>query len=385
MDAWMRIDYHEAPASGTFGGRTLLSHCRVRLYHKNLDKPVWDRKFEAPADHVLKGAYGRDKTVFGNSKYRFWERFFVPVSTWAASQSRVHSMSWHEAVQAIDVQDDRAALLLERGGVDFINVSAPLAPELIERYRRETDLSRWRGVRMIDDRTTLIYGDDGAELLVAKSLGIERVARWEVQEVGAVHDVANYDGRTAFLAASKGLFALRLNQKPLLPHRLLDGAVIGVAARHPYVYVVRKDKVEVATAKHLLRHLTGTKVSLGKFRARRVRVSGDSMFLFGKAHVLEVSLKDPQLPRVVALLDTKDLGRIADVAQDANNLYLLGARGLQIAAHRGKWVSDAIQVDADRNMQIKGRFAFLVGGKSLEVLDLAPYHGSVVATSAPAD
>ena len=86
VDGHMRIDYHEAPASGLFGG-TLLSHCRVRLYHNDVEEPIWDRSFEAPADHVIKGAYGRDKTVFSNSKYRFWESFFVPVATWAAISS----------------------------------------------------------------------------------------------------------------------------------------------------------------------------------------------------------------------------------------------------------------------------------------------------------
>lgn len=383
LDAWMRIDYHEAPASGTFGGRTLLSHCRMRLYHQDSEVTIWDRKFEAPADHVLKGAYGRDKTVFGNSKYRFWESFFVPVSTWAASHSRIQTLSWPEGTQAIHIKGDRAAVLLERGGVDFIDVSAPLEPKVLQRYRRESDLSRWEGVRIINDRFTLIYGADGAELLRRNDLGVERTARWEVPEVGAVHDVADYDGRTAFLAGGKGLFALRLNQKPLMPHRLLDGEAIGVSARHPYVYVVRKDRVEVATAKHLLRHLTGTKVPLGKFRALRVRETEDSLFLFGKTHVAEVTLADPQQPKVVSLLDMEELGRISDVVQDGTHLYLLGARGLQVAAPRGTWVSDAIQVAADRGAELRGRFAFLVGGKHLEVLDLAPYYGTAVA--APAD
>ena len=117
IDAWMRIDYHEAPASGTFGGRTLLSHCRIRLFHKNSEEPVWDRRFEAPADHIIQGAYGRDKTVFANSTYRFWSEFFVPVSTWAASGVLVHRQELREDLAAIDVRGDRAAMLYVRGPV----------------------------------------------------------------------------------------------------------------------------------------------------------------------------------------------------------------------------------------------------------------------------
>ena len=112
----------------------MLSHCRVRLYHKNIEEPIWDLKFDAPADHILKGAYGRDKTVFGNSKYRFWEEFFVPVSTWAASQSRIKSLSWLEPVKNIHVRGDRAAVLLERGAAEAQqHAVVAAAPPLDER------------------------------------------------------------------------------------------------------------------------------------------------------------------------------------------------------------------------------------------------------------
>ncbi len=375
MDGWIRIDYHEAAASGTFGGRTLLSHCRVRLYHRDFKEPVWDKKFEAPADHVLKGAYGRDKTVFGNSKYRFWDRFFVPVSTWAVSQSLVKTMSWHEDVRDIHVLGDRAALLLDRGGVDLVDISSPVNPEVTHRYRRGSDLTNWQGVRLLDERYTLIYGSDGAELLKTGELGIERFAHWDVGEIGAIRGAAAYDGRTLFLAGAEGLYAIRMNQRPLMPHRLLDGEVIGVTAKHPYVYVIRKDKVEVATAKHLLRHMTGTTLALGSFRAHRVRVLGDSIYMFGKRHIAHVSLSDEGKPRVAALLKAEDLGQVADLATDGGHLYLLGSRGLQVTGPDAKWISDSIQVSADRALQMKGRFAFAVGGKKLEVLDLSPYQG----------
>jgi hypothetical protein len=263
-------------------------------------------------------------------------------------------------------------------------VSSPHEAEIVERYRRESDLTRWDGVEILDDRYTLIYGDDGAELLRKTASNIARAARWDVGEVGEVRGVAAYDSRTVFLAGSKGLFALRMNQKPLMPHRLLDGEFVGVTAKHPYVWVVRPDRVESATAKHLLRHLTGSKLPLGRFRARRLKVDGDSMFLFGKSHIAEVSLADPQKPRVAALLDKEEIGRVADIALGNNRLYLLGDRGLQIAGRKAEWVEDSIQVEAIRAVRLSGRFAFLAGGRSLEILDLAPYQPETAA-AAPAE
>ena len=44
-------------------------------------------------------------------------------------------------------------------------------------------------------------------------------------------------------------------------------------------------------------------------------------------------------------------------------------------------MSDAIQVEADQSIDRKGRFAFLVGKRSLEVLDLGPYYAGVPANS----
>jgi hypothetical protein len=40
-------------------------------------------------------------------------------------------------------------------------------------------------------------------------------------------------------------------------------------------------------------------------------------------------------------------------------------------------VSDFIQVQADRALSRKGRFLFLVGNHSLEVLDMAPYQAAM--------
>ena len=56
MDAWMRIDYEEPPAAGVFGGRTQISRCRVRLYHRDSEEPVWDRTFDAPAGSPDQGS-----------------------------------------------------------------------------------------------------------------------------------------------------------------------------------------------------------------------------------------------------------------------------------------------------------------------------------------
>lgn len=386
VDGEVRIDYHEATASGLFGG-TLLSYCRVRVFHKDFEEPIWDRSFEAPADHVIKGAYGRDKTVFGNSKFRFWQTFFVPLSTWAGSSARIHETAYFEEVKALDVRGDRAALLLERGGVDFLDVSAPGTPHVVARYRRQSDLSHWSGVMMIDDDFTLIYGGDGAELIRRTDLAPDRVAHWDLGEIGAVRGAVSYDPETALMATSKGVYAIRLNQRPLSAHRLLDGEYVGVEAMYPYIYVISPDKVEVASPKHLLRHMTGRQMGLGEhFGASRTRLQDGTLFVFGKKEIAEVSLANPSRPQVLASLPPGQLGDVQDVAYADGTLFLLGDRGLQVANYTGARVHDSIQVDSTRRVAVKDRFAFVVGSRKLQVFDLSPYRhaGQAAPVAVPA-
>jgi hypothetical protein len=373
LDGWASVDYREAPASGVLGAATLLAHCRVRLYHHDFEKPIWDRSFEAPAEHIMQGAYGRDKTVFASSKYQFWRQFFVPIATWPVSQTQVQTKAYLEDIQDVDVLGERAALLLERGGVDFLDVSSPPAARVIDRYRRELDLAEWRGIRLLREDLAITFGSDGLELVRRTESSAERLAKFDGPSVGAVHAAALYDQNTLLFAGTQGLYALRMQRSPLTPQRLLDGEVIGVEVSRSHVVVVRPNMVEVALPKHLLLHLTEKKVSLGRFRAVKARLLGDELFLLGPQGVLHVSLANPQQPKVTRLLTPNEVGRIADLAGDGPLLYLLGERGLQIAVSGEGRVEDFIQVESTRALAVRGRFALLVGNKGLEVLDLSPY------------
>jgi hypothetical protein len=98
------------------------------------------------------------------------------------------------------------------------------------------------------------------------------------------------------------------------------------------------------------------------------------LYLFGRHGVAPVDLAKRTRPTVGEFLRPEKVGELADVGVGGDHLYLLGARGLQVGGRHADWMSDSIQVEADRSFEIKGRYAFLVGERTLEVLDLAPYH-----------
>jgi hypothetical protein len=387
MDGWLRLDYEESAASGTFGGSTVLARCRVRLYHKSAPKDaVWDRTFEAPAEHILKGTYARDKTVFGNSRYPFWNQFFVPIAMWASTEARVQRLDYLEDVRAMDMRGDRVAVLFNRGGFDLIDVSSPLDPQVLDRFRREDDLSNWNGIRIVDDKHVLIYGPDGAELIERTAAKPVSRGRWEVAEVGAIQ-AADVWGDTALLAGNKGVFAVRLTSERLASHRLLEGQFVALEVRKPFIYLARPNRAEVTTPKHLLRHLTGSAVAFPEnFTAKGGRVAGKSFVVFGKDSAMEISLANGAHPEAIGPLTAEKVGHLSDVVADGDHAYLLGDRGLQVASNDGKKVLDSIQVHGDQSMALAGRYVFVAGERSLEVVDVGPYQvKDLAALDAPAN
>jgi len=385
MDGWIRLDYDEAQASGTFGGSTIMARCRVRLYNNAApNEPVWDRTFEAPAEHLLKGMYGRDRTVFGNSRYPFWSQFFVPVSTWASSEARIQRLDYLEDVKAIDMRGDRVAVLFARGGFDLLDVSSPLDPRVIDRYRRDDDLSRWAGVKIIDDKRILIYGPDGAELVERTAEKPISLGKFEVAEVGAVQAADAYDD-TILLAGNKGVFAVRTTSDRMTPHRLLEGTYVALDVQKPFIYLVQPGRVEVTTPKHLLRHLTGSPVTFAEgFTAKGARIAGQSLVVFGKDAAVELSLANPARPQMVGRLEVEKVGHLSDAVADEGRTYLLGDRGLQIADLGRRSVSDAIQVRGSHGVVRHGRYVFVAGDRTLEVVDIGPYQVKDIALASPA-
>lgn len=372
--AWMQIDYQEAPAEGTFGGRTMLVQCRVRLFHRELDEPIWDRSFEAPAEHREASGTSKDRTIFGNSRYAFWRKFFVPVSTWATSLAHVDRRAYPEPVVAIDVRGDRAAVLLTSGGFEYLDVSSAVEPRVIGRYRRHNDLTLWAGARVLPEDRVVLFGQGGIEIVRVSPNQVTRLAVRGASEIGAIRDASLYGDHTLLLAGSEGVWALRLNDSAWRPHRLVEADYLGVTVEGPQVYLLGSDRLDVATPAQLVQHLTGTSVALGEhFEATRLRASGGDLYVFGPRAIIRFDLRTPASPVPVQKVDLADLGRVSDLASDAFHLYVVGDRGLQVFDRSGTSVSDRIQIQANRSAVPRGRFLFLAGGHELEILDLSPY------------
>jgi hypothetical protein len=391
IDAWMQIEYNEVPAEGTFGRRTLISHCRVRMYHRDSDEPIWDRTFEAPAEHAASRGQREDPTVFGSKRYRFWEEFFVPVSTWATSRTRVFRQEFSDPVAAVDLVDDHAIILLKDGSLEYYDLSNPLDPTVIRRSRHARDLTEWTGVVLVPGDRVVAYGPNGAEVTDLSS-GAQELARWEPLDVGSVVAGAR-SGPTVLLAGERGLFAVRAHRNPPMLYRLTEEPLVGVAISEPYVHLITERGLMVTNAADLVRWSeAGGGASApairrltfpAEFQARRTHPLDDLVFVLGRKDIVEVDLSDPLEPRLVRQVSSEAFGNINDVVAMGGRLYVVGDRGLEVADREGVWVADRIQVDANQRVRAMGRFLVLAGGPVVEVLDVSPYTAAASDTRKP--
>jgi hypothetical protein len=387
-DGWMQIDYDEVPAEGTFGARTILCHCRVRLFHRDVTETVWDRTFEAVADHLDQGGQREDPTVFGSRGYRFWGEFFVPVSTWPTSRARIYRHEFSDPVRAVDVLGDRAAVLLQDGSLEYLDLSNPLEPAVLARYRHQRDLTRWEGVVLLREHRAVTYGPDGAELVDLSKVNTRAQARWERLHVGQVKGGA-LSGETVLLAGDQGLYAVRAMRNPPTLHRLTDEPLVGVTVRDLHVVMVSDVGVTTAGVHDLVKWaVAGSGASAPAesrvrfptdFGAKRAQDSGDSLFVFGKVGVLEVSTEDPKHLSLVSHLTRDKDDVIRDVAPLNGRLFVLGQRGLEVTDRKGQSVSDLIQVDADQRVVTADRFLVLTGGPLLEIVDTGAYRSGAAS------
>jgi hypothetical protein len=87
---------------------------------------------------------------------------------------------------------------------------------------------------------------------------------------------------------------------------------------------------------------------------------------------------------MVGHIEAEKVGRLVDLVADEGRTYMLGDRGLQVADLDGRRVSDTVQVHGTQAITRRGRYVFVAGERTLEVLDVGPYQVKDVALASPA-
>ena len=187
MDGWMRLDYDEAPGLG---------HLR------RLDDPRALPRAPLPQDRAegadlgphVRGAGRAHPEGHLRPRQDRVRQLALPVLE-AVLRARLHVGEHGVAASSASTTSrtcarSTCAAIASRccsraAGSTWSTSRRRSTRSVIDRYRREDDLSSWNGVSIVDDKHVLIYGPDGAEL--DRSAPAEKPVsrgRWEVRRSG---------------------------------------------------------------------------------------------------------------------------------------------------------------------------------------------------------
>jgi len=279
---------------------------------------------------------------------------------------------------AVEMIDHRAAVLFEDGSFDLVDLSDPAEPQVISRYVRPRDLTRWEGVRSINGRIA-IFGGDGFELVELTAGGPKRILSLDRATIGSIVAVES-TGDGILLAGSRGLMLLESGSNQ--PQQLVDQAVLGAAMHGGRVYFVVGSSLFTSSLPMLMRKKAENELRISSgFGPGRIRVWGTTLVVMGDEDVLLVDVSRPMAPRIRSRITRVDRGEIRDAIVLRGRLYLLSDRGLLVSNVADAHTIDMVGLEALNRMSFAGRHLVMVGGTSLQVVDTTPF----TAGSSPAN
>lgn len=352
---------------------------RVELRRVDGERPIWSRtvRFRAP------GPSQREDTslLFGAGSEPYWAEFFVPVATWDTHAAVRSPQPQERDIAAIETVGARSLLLLDDGSVRVLDLSDPEQPIELMSRRRERDLKRFGGIRLFRDRV-VVFGDDGAELVRLSSGGSEVEAVLERGSVGSILAVEEVDGRLV-AATTRGL--LVLPEAPgEAPEVLVPRPIADLALLDGHLLFLDRSSLFVSTPALLRRGRVVAEVALGPgVVPRRVRAAGRSAVVVTDRGALWLDLATPSAPGLRARFDSAEVGELTDAFAVGDRIFLLGARGLQLAGAANPRVVASADVEARSDLRPMGRHLVMVGERWLQVVDATPFLVGPTPAAAP--
>jgi hypothetical protein len=373
VDALLTIEHHEAKVRAQITEGVSSSAGVVATTNATLERPgeaVPIRKDEF-SHKVPLSEYKSDKSiVFGASGVGYWQSFFFADATWSNNLATRSEFDVKKSGVAIEMIDHRAAVLFENGSFELVDLSDPDDPQVITRYTRSRDLTKWSGLRNVAGRIA-IFGDGGFEIVELSATGPKKVVAFDRATVGSIVAVED-TGEGLLLAGSRGLMLLASGATE--PRLLVDQHVLGAGMHGGRVYFIVGSSLFTSSLPMLMRNKAEGELPIGSgFGAKRVRIWGNVLVAMGTDDVLLVDVSRPSAPRIRSRITAVDRGEIRDAIAMHGQLYLLSDRGLLVSSLRDGRTHDAVGLAALNRMSFAGRHLVTVGDSSLQVVDTTPF------------
>ncbi len=373
VDAVLTIEHREAKvraemSEGLSSSAGVLATTKVTLTRPGDAVPIRSDEF---SHKVALFEHKDDQSIaFGASGLGFWDSIFFADATWSNHLATRVEFDVKKPGVAVEMIDHRAAVLFGDGSFELVDLSNPAEPEVVARYVRPRDLTKWEGVRNIDGRIA-IYGGGGFELIELAASGPKKILAFDRATIGSIIAVED-TGDGILLAGSRGLMLLESGSKQ--PKLLVDKVVLGATMHAERVYFVVDSSLYTSSLPMLMRKKAENRLRISSgFGPGRIRVSGSTLVVMGDEDVLLVDVSRPSAPRIQSRITTVDRGEISDAIVLRGRLYLLSDRGLLVSNVADGRTHDLVDIEARDRMSFAGRHLVMIGDSSLQVVDTTPF------------
>jgi len=373
LEARLTIRHREGPVQSKLGGDGLeiggiLAITNVTLARQGDPRPIWSEEFR----HKVGVSEGEDdiSILFGRKGDRYWEAFYLPVTTWSSQVAVREPLPFQRPAVAVDVIDHRAVVSFEDGSFRIVDLSDPAAPQVVTQYNHPRDFTKWSGVRFVDGRV-VIFGQEGLEIVGLDSGTPQLLRAVERSKVGSIVAVEKVDAGL-LVAGSRGLLLVKGGVAE--PQLLIERDILGAAMRGNRVFFTDGSSLFVSSLPMLLEQKAEAELRIGRgFNASRVRIWGRYAVVLGERGVLLVDVSNPLKPKLRARISTSVAGETNDALVARGRLFLLGDRGLQVSDASGQRIGDSADVSARMRVGAAGRHLVMIGDAGLQVVDTTPF------------
>jgi len=356
-------------SAGAVSKAGALARTVVTLRREGEDVPIFERTFELR--RPSRERIPNNSMLFASKQAKlYWEEFFLPIASWQSSAAVRRAIEFDKKVTAVDAVLGRAVVLFSDGDFQILGLADPEKPVVLARYDRSSKLEHFDGVKIAGDKV-MLFGEDGLELVGFTASGPKALAthgRGEVGSVAAAVPIAE----GLLLASSKGL--LLAEPDGANPERIMRRVVRGLDAVGETLVFSDLDSIFVSTLPLLRQNRVISKLRLGReFGPERVRVVEGAAVVMGRGGIVLIDLSDPARPRAVSKIMRRKSGAITDAVRIGGQVFLLGARGMQLLDAKGTRIVEVVDVAPRARAARIGRHLVVIGERQLQVVDALPF------------
>ncbi|MEM9176308.1 MAG: hypothetical protein AAGC67_13860, partial [Myxococcota bacterium] len=256
------------------------------------------------------------------------------------------------------------------GDFELLGLADPTQPIQLAHYARSEDYKKWTGIRSVGGRIA-IFGEEGLEFVRFTAKGPVAERTFERGEIGRVLSIAPVGNRMV-IAGAQGLQVLDPGTGEM--RRVMRRIVKSIDALDETLVFVDGESVYLSTLELLAENRVIAQLKLGKtFGPDNVRVLDRAAVVTGPGGALVVDLANPQKPKAVAKLSSRQIGEVVDATRVRGRTFLVGERGLQLLTRRLDRVEETIDVGERDRVSAMGRHLVTSSAAGIQVVDATPW------------